>query len=299
MLMVMLPGPPPNTPISKNLDVAHTKMKAVTPKLQLPKIGKVEIERSDILIRAKQHAPFTGSNENHIIFSMEKRGCMHKATMAHLRGGDIYFNRWPLPGIPFPQLMKVTQATADNMFTDKECQVVADGESDCENNGATSDELALDKDMAIPYPQEHHMQLGMELIHVFGADVVVLTEVGSGEMMQAVLQKHKFGVGFCSTPTQKKQVMIKLKNFAKLMNLVSLNDGPGKSEELLMYEKSLQPKTGLQGGSPADPGTPKAGPPGVPPTTPKAGDAATPNATTPKSIQSPPPMLAGFGGSLL
>ena len=146
------------------------------------------------------------------------------------------------------------------------------------------------------------MALGLELINVFGADIVVLTETGSGEFMQAVLQKHKFGVGFCSTLTQKKQAMIKLKNFAKLMNLVPLKDGPVKSEELLKCEKSLQPKAGLQGGSPAAPGTPKAGPPAGPPTTPSVADAATPKAglpNTPKAIVSPPPMLAGFGSSLL
>ena len=77
MLMVMLPGPPPNTPISKNLDVVHKKLKSVTPKLQLPKIGKIEIERSDVVTRAKQHAAFTGVNEDHIAFIMERKGCMH------------------------------------------------------------------------------------------------------------------------------------------------------------------------------------------------------------------------------
>ena len=82
------------------------------------------------------------------------------------------------------------------------------------------------------------MQLGLELIHVFGVEVLVLTSVGSCELRQAVLQKHKYGIGFCSTQTQKKQAMTKLKKFAMLMNLVPLNDGPVKSEELLLYEKS-------------------------------------------------------------
>ena len=83
------------------------------------------------------------------------------------------------------------------------------------------------------------MQLGLELINVFGPAVIVANAVGSAKMMQAVLQKHKYGIGICKTATQKKYAMIELKNFAKLMNLVPLKDGPVKSAELLMYEKNL------------------------------------------------------------
>ena len=82
VLMVMLLGPPPNTPNFKNLDMVHKKLKAITPKLQAPKIGKIEIERSDVVNRAKHHAPWSGVNEDCIVFSMEKKGCMHKAQMA-------------------------------------------------------------------------------------------------------------------------------------------------------------------------------------------------------------------------
>ena len=80
---------------------------------------------------------------------------------------------------------------------------------------ATADEIELEKqDLVIPYPQEHHMQLGLELIHVFAPEVVITTTVGSGELFKAVLQKHKFGVGICKTATHKKQEMTRLKDFA-------------------------------------------------------------------------------------
>ena len=136
---------------------------------------------------------------------------MHQSPMNHLKGGDTYLNKWLVPAIPFGQLMKVPQAVADKMFIEKEVTALVDGDDDVEMSGATSDELALDQDMAIPFPHEHHYQLGMELIHVFGVDVLILTSVGSGELMQAVLAKHKYGIGFCNTQTQKKQTMTKLK----------------------------------------------------------------------------------------
>ena len=294
VLMVMLPGPPPNIPTAKNLELVHKKMKAITPKLQTPKIGKIELERSDVVIRSKQHHAFTGVNDDHIVFSMEKKGCMHKAAMAHLKGGDIYFNRWPVPSIPFSQFLQVPKATADKMFVERDFRAVLVDDADVGEleQPATSDEIALEKkDLVIPYPKEHNMQLGLEVMNVFGAEVVITTTVGSGELFKAVLQKHKLGVGICKTANQKKQVMIKLKHFAKLMNLVSFKDAPVKSDELLRYEKNLQ-KNG-------DPATPPPKVPPVAPATPKAppADGGAPPAALP--IVSPPPLLAGFGASAL
>lgn len=299
VLMVTLPGPPPNTPNSKNLEVVHKKLKVITPKLQVPKIGKIEIERSDVVNRAKHRAAFTGVYEDYIVFSMEKKGCMHKAPMAHLKGGDIFFNRWPVPSISFSQLMQVPKKTAVNMFIERDVRaVLVDEGEEGELELATADEIALEKkDLVIPYPQEHNMQLALEVIHVFAPEVVITTTVGSGEVFKAVLQKHKFGVGICKTATQKKQVMTKLKNFAKLMNLVSLKDAPVKSEDLLKYEKNLQNKSKVP---PAD--VNKTPPPKVPPADPATpnrppADPATPPAAKP--IVSTPPMLAGFGASAL
>ena len=143
----------------------------------------------------------------------------------------------------------------------------------------------MDKDAVIPYPHEHNKEMGVEVIHVFGADVIVTTTVGSGEIFKAVLQKHKFGVGICKTVTQKKQVMMRLKAFVKLMNLVSLREAPAKSQDMVIYEKKLQ-KT--KEPPPADPPTGKVPPP---------GQAVSSVGITP--IVSAPPSLAGFGASVL
>ena len=83
------------------------------------------------------------------------------------------------------------------------------------------------------------MRLGLELMHVFGTEVVITTTVGSGELFKAVLQNHKFCVGICKTATHKNLVMTKLKNFVKMNNLGTFSGKPVKSEDMLRYEKHL------------------------------------------------------------
>ena len=190
-------------------------------------------------------------------------------------------------------------------------------DSDDERQPPTTDELTLENDMLVPFPHELSKELGLELINVFAADVIITTTVGSGAIFEAALQKHKFGVGICQTPMHKKQVMQKLKEFVKVMNLVSLNDAPAKSADLLKYEADLQrlatpvpvPKADGVLGMPKA-AVPKAAVPkeAVPtPAVPKAADAAVAAA-----IKAPPPQpliktstpiavpkLATFGGSLL
>ena len=57
----------------------------------------------------------------------------------------------------------------------------------------TAEELALEGEVLVPFPHELNKELGLELIHVFAAEVVVTTTVGSGELFKAALQKHKYG----------------------------------------------------------------------------------------------------------
>ena len=105
--------------------------------------------------------------------------------------------------------MKVDKKVHDKMFPHK-------------TGHCRSSPLELDDGMLVPFPHELNKELGLELIHVFAAEVVVTTTVGSGELFKAALQKHKYGVGICKTMTHKKQVLQELKNFAKMMNLVPL-----------------------------------------------------------------------------
>ena len=106
--------------------------------------------------------------------------------------------------------MKVEKAVHDKMFLPETSSLTLGiDDSGDEAQPPTADELALDNNMLVPFPHEHSMQLGLELIHVFAADVLVTTTVGSGEIFKAVLQKHKFGLGICKTTTHKKQVVQK------------------------------------------------------------------------------------------
>ena len=141
---------------------------------------------------------------------MLKKGIMHRSAMAHLQGGDVLFNRWPVPSMPWPARMKVPQAVADKMFEGATVRPPLAAEDDIPDEMPTADELSLEKEMVVLFPHEHSMQLGLELINVFGADVVITSTVGSGELFKAVLQKYKFGIGVCKNAVHKKEVMSKL-----------------------------------------------------------------------------------------
>ena len=136
------------------------------------------------------------------------------------------------------------------------------------------------------------------MLHVFGADVLVTTTVGSGEILKAVLQQNKFGIGICMTAAHKKLVIDNLKTFVKNTNLVQFKGSPQKSAELIAYEQQLR------GGrrdatSSADP--PRADPPRADP--PPAEREAK---VVPPTVVQPPagrgaanPKLSAFGTSIL
>ena len=142
------------------------------------------------------------------------------------------------------------------------------------------------------------MQLGLELINVFAADIVVTNTVGSGELMKAVLQKKKWGIGICRTATHKKVVLDGLKSFAKLMQLVDLSKAPAKTADLMAYEKNLQNEQAVSKTPSLITPKPKPAPlPSVPETTP-----ATPLIVPKQPAPAPaalPPGLAAFGSSIV
>jgi len=328
VLMFICSAPQANSPENKNLNTMYKVMKSLSPKLQKPKIGKVRVNQLDVLRRQKQQPAFFGSNINEfdMLFSMQRKGPMcRNDKMIHLKDGHLYFNTWPINAIPFAQMMKVSKATHEKMFlptTGGQATLAAD--SDDEAQPPTTDELTLENDMLVPFPHELSKELGLEIINVFAADVIITTTVGSGAIFEATLQKHKFGVGICQTATHKKQVIQKLKEYVKTMNLVSLNDAPAKPADLLKYEADLQrqatgvpkadsvlgvpkaavPKAAVPKETVPTPAVPNAVPTAVPKAVPKAADAAVAATITTAppqtlSMSVAVPKLAGFGGSLL
>jgi len=309
VLMFITPAPPANSPNAKNLETMHKVMKQLSPKVQKPMIGKIIVNQLDVLRRQKQQPAFFGSNINQseLTFSMQRKGQMWRNQMMHLKDGNLYFNTWPISAIPFSQMLKVTKTNHDKMFmptTGGQATLAAD--SDDEMQPPTTDELTLENDMLVPFPNELSKELGLEFINVFAADVIITTTVGSGAIFEATLQKHKFGVGICQTAMHKKQVMQKLKEFVKVMSLVSLNDAPAKPAELLRYEAGLQrlatavPNAAVPKEAVPTPAVPT---PAVPtPAVPKAADATRQPPPQPLIKTSTPaavPKLSMFGGSLL
>ena len=80
-------------------------------------IGNIEICATDILRRQPKQKEFNGGNENHMVFTMQKKGPVHKELMCHLKGVDIVFNKWPVPGLGWNVLLKVPSKVYDAMVS--------------------------------------------------------------------------------------------------------------------------------------------------------------------------------------
>ena len=86
------------------------------------------------------------------------------------------------------------------------------------------------------------MLLGQELIDIFDAQVLILLDVGSGEMLKAVLAQNALAVCVCASATHKTFVMTCLRDFVKTRGLVNTMDkAPKKPDDVIAYEQSLQP----------------------------------------------------------
>ena len=101
-----------------------------------------------------------------------------------------------------------------------------------------ADDQALEReDMVVPFPHEKHHLFGMELIHTFNPDVVMIFTVASGEMVKAVILKHKYGVCFVPTVKAKDFVHARLMEWLKQNNVLPPRPKIPKPDELLMWEK--------------------------------------------------------------
>ena len=85
--------------------------------------------------------------------------------------------------------------------------------------------------------EEHHMLLGKELIHVFSPDVLIIFDVGAGEMIKASLAQRVVCVGIVPNKAHKEFVMQELRRFVLQMNLANVVDGcPAKPVMLTRFE---------------------------------------------------------------
>ena len=86
----------------------------------------------------------------------------------------------------------------------------------------SAEEAAMTDDARIPFPQENDMLLGQEMISVFEAQVMFAFDVGSGEILKAVLAEKTHGIGVCKNVAHKTFVMDTLKEFVKTRGLVNM-----------------------------------------------------------------------------
>ena len=146
--------------------------------------------------------------------------------------------------IPNHQLCKCSLQEHRRIFKDEEDALwyeLADGEK---NNDEVLSATATNNDNkqnCVPFPQEHHMNLGLELINVFNGEIMILLKPGAGEMLKAVLQKHTWAIAICKDQVQKTLIINNLKEFSKKNNLVNFADAPKKSDGMIRYEKERAP----------------------------------------------------------
>ena len=81
------------------------------------------------------------------------------------------------------------------------------------------------------------MLLGKELINIFSPDVVILFDVGAGELMKSALSQRVLCVGVVPNKAHKEMVMDVLRKFLDGLNLVNLMDGcPTKTLAMIKFE---------------------------------------------------------------
>ena len=159
-LVFIVPGPPANNPENKHAADVFKFLKRH--RLQPPKLGKIELSMTDLLGRIKSKDSFKGVGDNFMVFSSEKKETTPRMTMDIL-GGDTFFNKWPIPLIPFGRLATADRKVCDAIFDSEEYISSSEVAGD-EQDDRTADECNLEENKRIPFPQEHDMALGRQMI---------------------------------------------------------------------------------------------------------------------------------------
>jgi hypothetical protein len=244
LLVALLPGPPPDEPTDMNLIEAVREFKALAPKHTKPKCGKVEATHADCMRRLRfKNNQFSGQSQDNIVFTCERK-VLNVSPMKFLENGSIVYNKWPVPAIPFEQLLRSSKEVYEKMSPVGAEQDAMKLEDEFEVE-ALPDELELGA-LVIPFPREMSHKLSQELINVFQIDILIDLFPGSGEKMKAILLSNVRGVCCCRTQAHKKFIVENLLSFVKLHRLCATRQVP-KPLACCMFEKraacSPQPQT--------------------------------------------------------
>ena len=119
-ICIIVPGPAPNMPVNKPMELCYRKLSGITPAHQPPKIGKIEIEQADVMRRFQGvRAAFGGQIIDEKIFTTQKKNTFIRKTMKKLGGaipGDSYFNRWVVKTIPLASMQKCDLEVCNGLF---------------------------------------------------------------------------------------------------------------------------------------------------------------------------------------
>ena len=306
VVAVIIPGAATDSPDNPALTRAFASLRMLQPKHVGPKIGTVPLEQTEILRQMQPRgSAWKRKLENHLMFAYQSApggGLNSRKRMKYLTGGDTYINNWPTPALAVTQMAKCPAKTHDDIFKDE--MAIESGDED---NTAGAQASTLTNDTVIPFPREHPPCLTQEMIHVFGADLLVDLTPGSGQSPMAAILENIKAVVICKNTAHKTFVLETLSDLVKFHKLVR-HTPPVKPAELVawetarastrlaMHSKPLQAPVAPTATGSVVP----AGPSLVPALcTSPAKHATTPKAKVPTTPVAPSPTMAAFGKSVL
>ena len=300
-IVVLTPAPGLQSCENRSLKTLLVKCRSLIPRHTKPKVGEVERQR-------KGRGGLANVVKDFVTVLSEAKRVVDQGPMMHLNG-HTSFHKWPVPEISDSQVATIKCVDAHRLFPkDIEAMTVEDEGSDNDLPQKADDQALEREDMVVPFPHEKHHLFGMELIHTFNPDVVMIFTVASGEIVKAVILKHKYAVCFVPTAKAKDFAVGRLMEWLKRGRILPPRPEIPKPEEVLMWEKdhpekknglsqSIVPKT-----VPADPAPGSQTVPAVPaivpktvPADPALGSQTLPAvpAIVPKTVPADPAQKAG------
>ena len=236
-IVILTPSPGITQCANNSLKTLLAKCRTLIPKHCKPRVGEVERQ-------PKTRGRLTAVVKDFVTVMFEKKKTIDKGPMLHL-SGNTCFHKWPVPEME--QVATFKYADVHRLFPkDAEAVTVAEPDSDDEAPQTEDDQVLERDDQVVPFPREQHHLFGMELINTFDPDVVMIFTVASGEMVKAVILKHKYAVCFVPTAKAKDFAVGMLMEWLKRDRILPPRPEIPKPEEVLMWEKDHpEKKNGL------------------------------------------------------
>ena len=283
IVAAIVPGVSGDTPKNDCLDAAWRSLKALGNKHVGPKIGLVQMNKTELLQQVYTRGTWNRTPDHHLVFTYQvvpRQGGGRKRMKYLTDGagpGDTAFNVWPVPVTTVSNMPKTSAQVHDEIFANDVAQ-----DSGAEDGSGTAIVQDLG-DNLIPFPREFHERLTREMIYVWELDVGIIFNPGSGKSLLAFILENRRAVAIVKNKAHRDFIMNNLSEAVKTQGLAP-DARPAKPEELTAWE--------TRKGSTC--------PPAVPPA-PSLCVAAGVGATTrpPASAGMPSPPAARRGPTLL